>query len=79
MIDDNSESIDFMVISEETYKSMSSEQREWIMFNTIRCLAQEIRKIKRQRISDRYLMVIGSAIGSALMLGGAIWAKIKIF
>ena len=70
---------DFMIITEDTFKGMTSEQREWVMFNTIRFLATDIKKLKRQRLSDKVYLTLGSALGAAAMVGTALWTKIKFF
>lgn len=56
----------FLVVNEKDFENMDTNQREWLFFNTLQSLTENVKGLQRAHI--RWSLV-GGAIGGAFVMG----------
>ena len=68
----------FLVVDEKDFAQLDSKQREWIFYNTLRCLTVELREV--QRVNKKWSLIGGAIGGAAVMIcfigGPALFARL---
>jgi len=55
----------FLVVDKEDFENMTSKQREWLFYNTLRALSEGVKSLKTAHIR---WSLIGGVIGGGLIM-----------
>jgi hypothetical protein len=60
----------FMVITEKDWEHATSEQRDWMVFNTMQSVNQRLGSLERRDLYYKICAFGGGMVGGALVIGG---------
>ena len=69
----------FMIVNEKDWEKADSEQRDWMVFNTLQDMNKRIAKLERQFNYKTALNFFGSVVGGAIAILALALCKIKAF
>lgn len=69
----------FLIVTEDDWKSLTTDQREWLFYNTLKNMDQRLSVLEKKKMTDKVIVFLGNFCGSIAIIGGLVWAKIKIF
>jgi cell division septal protein FtsQ len=58
----------FLVLDENDWKDASPEQRDWMIFKTLRSLDERMQKVEKWSFWKISAVFLGSGIGGAMMV-----------
>jgi len=66
-----------MTIDEDTFKSMPTDDKLWLIFSNYGPLEQRVKKLENRRLWDSAKIVTGSLIGGAAAALGMRWGGFR--
>lgn len=63
----------FLVIDEKDWEDAKPEQRDWMIFKTLKSVDERLSKLEKRPLTDKCLALLGGAIGGFLAALGLKW------
>ena len=60
----------FMVINDKDWEKADADQRDWMIFNTLKSMDKRLSKLEKRPVIDKALSFAGGIIGGALAYFG---------
>ena len=64
----------FLVLDENDWEGATPEQRDWMIFKTLKSMDGRLKTLEKHPIYDKACATIGGVIGGALAALGIKWA-----
>jgi len=63
----------FLVVDEKDWHDATPEQRDWMIFKTLRTLDERMKKLEKRPIFDKCYSFFGGAVGGFVAALGIKW------
>lgn len=63
----------FLVVDEKDWKDLTSERRDWLIFNTLKSLDNRMKCLEKRPFTDRALSLAGGMVGGFAAALGLKW------
>jgi hypothetical protein len=65
----------FIVIDEKDWREATPEQRDWMIFKTLRSLDSRMQCLEKRPLMDKSFSFVGGALGGILAVLGMKWGR----